>query len=146
MMGFICDCGLEYQDEAGIIACANNNHGRQKACCIERESLKEQISQQQAQIVGLVDALREISNKRPHINKKKWQYAFDEAQIIANKALSNPDIAKYQRLLDEHNRLITAVASKFPGESSFETALRYIENAEKHCNGPEQQINGDGDV
>lgn len=36
----------------------------------------------------------------------------------------------------KYEQLLLAVATKYPGESRHETALRYIRNAENRCDGP----------
>ena len=42
----------------------------------------------------------------------------------------------HQSDLDDYNELLYAVVSKFPGESRHETALRYIQQAERETSGP----------
>jgi len=45
---------------------------------------------------------------------------------------------KYKVLKSKYDELIMAVAQKFPDESRHETALRYIQQRESTCHGPEQ--------
>jgi len=42
-------------------------------------------------------------------------------------------IAELEKEATAYKELLFAVASKFPGESRHDTALRYIRNAEKGC-------------
>lgn len=46
--------------------------------------------------------------------------------------------AQIKELQGNYYELLYGVASKFPDETRHETALRYIRNAETHCNGPAQ--------
>ncbi len=55
---------------------------------------------------------------------------FDEAEMER--------IAKLEKKAALHTELLYAVASAFPDETRHETALRYIKQAERRCNGPEQ--------
>lgn len=58
----------------------------------------------------------------------------DDSQLVeyVRADLAHGDLASGERTTDEVNyyRLIYAVATKHPGEDRFETALRYIKNAE----------------
>ena len=51
----------------------------------------------------------------------------------------------YAALEANYNELIMAVETKIPNETRHETALRYIQNAERSCNGPEQVLNSEDD-
>ena len=45
---------------------------------------------------------------------------------------------RIEELQEKYSELIMAVAQKFPDESRHETALRYIQQRESTCHGPEQ--------
>ena len=45
-------------------------------------------------------------------------------------------IEKMEESAVKYQELIMAVGIKFPDESRHETALRYIQQAESHCEGP----------
>lgn len=60
-----------------------------------------------------------------------WWYPVDEVdQVISTLTKEN------ERLREKYNELLFSVESKFPNETRHQTALRYIQQAERRCNGP----------
>ena len=59
------------------------------------------------------------------------QYGASEAYRAMLAAAPTPPVSEDRNKLELYGELLYAVASKFPGESRHQTALRYIRNAEK---------------
>ena len=61
----------------------------------------------------------------------------DDIQMPVSRAV------EYIALLCQHRELILAVATKYPGETRHQTALRYIRQAEERANTPAVQSTHD---
>lgn len=79
----------------------------------------------------------EIVKALLHAGKTTSESLFIRKQEIEDQLADDAEMGGLSSVADKYNELLYAVATKHPGETRHETALRYIREAEKRCNGPE---------